>query len=227
MPGRPRHNQAMPFLFGRLYRRLGTRYFAIYVVFECISAFVVCLATVGIFALYTETSPAEFWRVVAVAEGATLAAVAWAMARAWQLTRPIIRWVGAGGLKEGALEVWRDAVSLPRAMAVALRRHGRRDRNNLRPGGGRIGRWRWPAGVLRDRRRGQFGGPCTGSYARNRGRGALTEATARAMNVRNSGVYAQGEAELRGIADPVRLYSTATALDERSTLWRKSLITDA
>jgi hypothetical protein len=109
----------MPFLFGRLYRRLGTRYFAIYVVFECISAFVVCLATVGIFALYTETSPAEFWRVVAVAEGATLAAVAWAMTRAWQLTRPIIRWVGAGGPKEGALEVWRDAVSLPRAMAVA------------------------------------------------------------------------------------------------------------
>jgi adenylate cyclase len=55
----------------------------------------------------------------------------------------------------------------------------------------------------------------------------LTEATVGAMNVRNTGVYAQGEAELRGIADPVRLYSTATALDERSTLRRKSLITDA
>jgi adenylate cyclase len=111
-------NATMPFLFGRLYRRLGTRYFAIYVVFECVSAFVVCLATVGIFALYTETSPAEFWRVVAVAEGASLAAVGWAMARAWKLTRPIIRWVGEGGPEKGALEVWRDAVSLPRAMAV-------------------------------------------------------------------------------------------------------------
>jgi adenylate cyclase len=55
----------------------------------------------------------------------------------------------------------------------------------------------------------------------------LTEATLSAMNMRDSGVYAKGEAELRGIADPVRLYSTDTALDERSTLRRKSLITDA
>jgi adenylate cyclase len=109
----------MPRIFGRLYRKLGTRYFGVYVVFECVSAFVVCLATVGIFSLYTETSPAEFWRVVAVAEVATLAAVVWAMTRAWRLTRPIIRWVGAGGPEEGSLGVWRDAVSLPRAMAVA------------------------------------------------------------------------------------------------------------
>ena len=109
----------MPRIFGRLYRKLGTRYFGLYVVFECVSAFVVCLATVGIFSLYTETSPAEFWRVVAVAEGATLAAVIWVIARAWRLTRPIIGWVRAGGPDEGALEVWRDAVSLPRAMAVA------------------------------------------------------------------------------------------------------------
>ncbi len=109
----------MPRIFGRLYRKLGTRYFGLYVVFECVSAFVVCLATVGIFSLYTETSAAEFWRVVAVAEGATLAAVIWVIARAWRLTRPIIGWVRAGGPDEGALEVWRDAVSLPRAMAVA------------------------------------------------------------------------------------------------------------
>ena len=109
----------MPRIIGSLYRKLGTRYFGLYVVFECVSAFVVCLATVGIFSLYTETSPAEFWRVVAVAEGATLAAVIWVIARAWRLTRPIVRWVGAGGPDEGALEVWRDAVSLPRAMAVA------------------------------------------------------------------------------------------------------------
>jgi hypothetical protein len=56
--------------------------------------------------------------VVAVAEAATFAAVGWVMLRAWQLTRPVVRWVRAGGPKEGALEVWRDAVSLPRAMAV-------------------------------------------------------------------------------------------------------------
>lgn len=84
-------------MLGRLYRRLGTRYFSIYVVFEVVSAFVVCLATVGIFSLYTETSPGEFWRVAAVAEGAVAVAVGWVMARAWQLTRPVIRWVADGG----------------------------------------------------------------------------------------------------------------------------------
>ena len=47
------------------------------------------------------------------------------------------------------------------------------------------------------------------------------------MKMKDSGVYAKGEAQLRGIADPVQLYSTSTALDERSTLRRKSLITDA
>ena len=55
----------------------------------------------------------------------------------------------------------------------------------------------------------------------------LTEATLSAMKIRSSGVYARCEAELRGITKPVRLYSTDTALDERSTLRRKSLITDA
>jgi hypothetical protein len=55
----------------------------------------------------------------------------------------------------------------------------------------------------------------------------LTEATLSAMNMRDGGVYAQGESQLRGIAEPVPLYSTATALDERSTLRRKSLITDS
>jgi adenylate cyclase len=108
----------MPRVFGSLYRKLGTKYFGLYVVFECVSAFVVCLATVGIFSLYTETSAAEFWRVVAVAEGATLVAVLWAVRRSWRLTSPIRRWVAAGGAEEGALEVWRDAVSLPRAMVL-------------------------------------------------------------------------------------------------------------
>ena len=42
-----RDNPAMPFLFERAYRRMGKHYFLLYVVFEFVSAFVVCLATVG------------------------------------------------------------------------------------------------------------------------------------------------------------------------------------
>jgi adenylate cyclase len=109
----------MPFLFGRLYRRLGARYFVLYLVFEVASAFVVCLATVGLFALYTETTSSEFWRVVAVAEGAVAVAVGYSMATAWRLVRPIVAWTRAGGPEEGALDVWRCAAGLPRRLVVA------------------------------------------------------------------------------------------------------------
>jgi adenylate cyclase len=109
----------MPFLFDRLYGRLGTKYFGLFLVFEVVSAFVVCLATLGLFALYTETSPAEFWRVAAVAEGAVAVAVGYTMVRAWRLVQPILAWTRAGGPEEDALEVWRCAVSLPRRMVVS------------------------------------------------------------------------------------------------------------
>jgi adenylate cyclase len=109
----------MPFFFGRLYRRLGARYFVFYVVFEMVSAWVVCLATVGLFTLYTETSPEEFWRVVAVAIGAVTVGVSYAIAREWRLSRPIIAWVRAGRPDADALEVWRCAVTMPRRLVLA------------------------------------------------------------------------------------------------------------
>jgi adenylate cyclase len=55
----------------------------------------------------------------------------------------------------------------------------------------------------------------------------LTQATHCLLEMRDTGVYARGEAELRGIAEPVALYGLATDLDERTTRRRKSLITDA
>jgi adenylate cyclase len=110
---------AMPFLFGRLYQRLGARYFALYVIFEVVSAWVVCLATVGLFALYTETSATEFWRVVAVSEAAVTLAVAYGVMREGRLARPIIAWIRAGRPEEDALEVWRCAVAMPRQLVLA------------------------------------------------------------------------------------------------------------
>jgi adenylate cyclase len=108
----------MPFLFDRLYGRLGAKYFGLYLVFEVVSACVVCLATVGLFSLYVEISPAEFWRVTAVAEGAVLVAVAYAISREWQLARPLVEWVRAGRPDSDALEVWRCAVALPRQLVL-------------------------------------------------------------------------------------------------------------
>ena len=109
----------MPFLFDRLYGRLGTTYFGLYLVFELVSACVVCLATVGLFTLYIETSPGEFWRVAAVAEGAVIVAIAYAMTREWKLARPIVAWVRAGRPDRDALEVWSCAVALPRQLVLA------------------------------------------------------------------------------------------------------------
>jgi adenylate cyclase len=109
----------MPFLFGRLYKRLGTKYFALYVVFEMVSAWVVCLATVGLFTLYTETSAEEFWRVVAFAIGAVTLGVSNAVVRERRLSRPIIEWVRAGRPDDGALDVWRCAVTMPRRLVLA------------------------------------------------------------------------------------------------------------
>jgi adenylate cyclase len=109
----------MPFFFDRLYGRLGTKYFGLYLIFEFVSAFVVCLATIGIFALYTETEPAEFWRVAAVAEAAVALAVTYSMTRAWKLSRPIVSWIRDGRPNDRALEVWRCAVALPREFVVA------------------------------------------------------------------------------------------------------------
>ena len=50
----------MPFAADWLYRRLGHRYFWAYAVFEVGSAFVITLGTVGLFALYTSATTAQF-----------------------------------------------------------------------------------------------------------------------------------------------------------------------
>jgi hypothetical protein len=69
----------MPFLFERAYRRMGRHYFLLYVAFEFVSAFVVCLATLGLFALYTDQSSSEFWRIAAFAEACVLVSTAFTM----------------------------------------------------------------------------------------------------------------------------------------------------
>jgi adenylate cyclase len=108
----------MPFLFGRLYERLGQRYFALYVAFEVVSAFVVCLCTVGLFALYVETSAEEFWRVAAVAEGAVALAVAYSVAKTWRLSQPILTWIRDGRPDRDLEELWCEAVAIPRRLVA-------------------------------------------------------------------------------------------------------------
>ena len=73
----------MPFLFERAYRRMGKSYFLLYLAFELVSAFVVCLATLGLFALYTDPTAEEFWAIAVFAEACVL------------LSTSFMMWIGA------------------------------------------------------------------------------------------------------------------------------------
>jgi class 3 adenylate cyclase len=104
----------MPFVFGRLYRRLGASYFLLFAVFEVVSATVVCFGTMGLFSLYVEMSTEEFWRIAPFAEGFVLIALAYSFVKSKLLIRPLIDWVRAGRPTKGAGVAWKTAVSFPR-----------------------------------------------------------------------------------------------------------------
>jgi len=109
----------MPWL-GRLYRRFGAGYFALFGVFEIFSALVICAATAGMFALYVEMSTTEFLRIALFAELCVAVAIAYALIASFKVAAPVIEWVRAGGPADGALQAWRCGVALPRLMVVNI-----------------------------------------------------------------------------------------------------------
>ncbi|MBA2629545.1 MAG: adenylate/guanylate cyclase domain-containing protein [Thermoleophilaceae bacterium] len=108
----------MPSLLGRSYRRLGSGYFWLYAAFEVVSALIVCLATVGMFSLYTEMSTAEFLRVTAFSEACAAVAITYLMVRTSGEVRPLTGWLDDGAPDKGVAEAWQVAVSLPRRLVV-------------------------------------------------------------------------------------------------------------
>jgi adenylate cyclase len=114
------HNQGMQYVaFDRLYRRLGRHYVWAFVAFDVFTAYVVCVSTLGLFALYEDMSKDEFWRIFLVADVCVAAGLGYGFVKARGMTRGLLDWVGRGRRKEGALEAWHTAVSLPREFAVA------------------------------------------------------------------------------------------------------------
>jgi class 3 adenylate cyclase len=107
----------MPFLFGRAYERMGKHYFLLYVGFEFLSAFVVCLATLGLFALYTDPSSSEFWTIAIFAEACVLASTGIMLIGGARRCRPIIAWMEGEG---DAYEAWRAAVEVPRELTLKV-----------------------------------------------------------------------------------------------------------
>jgi len=87
----------VPFLFERAYRRLGKSYFLLYVAFEFVTAFIVCLATLGLFSLYTDPDVPEFWTIVLFAEVCVFLGTAFMMWNGARRVRPIIAWMEGRG----------------------------------------------------------------------------------------------------------------------------------
>ena len=104
----------MPFVFDRLYPRLGRLYFVVYSVFDVVSALILCLGTVGLFKLYSNPSTEEFFIALAFAETVTLVTVCWVVQKGLRAGRPLISWVGGQRDESSTLAAWRAGVSFPR-----------------------------------------------------------------------------------------------------------------
>jgi class 3 adenylate cyclase len=110
----------MPFLFERAYRRMGKHYFLLYLIFEFVSAIVVCLATLGLFALYTNPTAEQFWTIAIFAEACAILTTAVMTVLGWKRVRPVFRWIEGKG---DALAAWRAAVEAPRKLTFDMGWH--------------------------------------------------------------------------------------------------------
>jgi adenylate cyclase len=109
-----RHNPRVPFVLDKLYKRLGSSYFALYLAFDVVSASTITLGTIGLFSLYEPVSAREFLQVFLVSEVCVAIALAYSFWTARRVARPLIDWIRAGRPGETALEAWRTAAGLPR-----------------------------------------------------------------------------------------------------------------
>ena len=110
----------MPFVFDRLYRRLGRVYFVAYGVFNVVSALIICLGTVGLFKLYEDPGSPEFWITLAFAEAVCLLTVVWVIIKGWFVVQPLTRWVGGERDEESSLAAWRAGVTFPREFVAGV-----------------------------------------------------------------------------------------------------------
>src|SRR5688572_1495569 len=110
----------MPFVFDRLYRRLGRAYFVVYGVFNVVSALIICLGAAGLFKLYEDPGATEFWVTVAFAEAVCLLTVLWVVTRGWFVVRPLTRWIGGQRDEASSLAAWRAGVTFPRQFVAGV-----------------------------------------------------------------------------------------------------------
>ena len=99
--------------FTWLYRKLGSRYPALYLTLELQTAFVITAGTLALFTFYWEMSKGQFLAIFAIAMGLTAVAVAANLVRTYPLLRPIRDWIAGERSEPGTARAWAAAVNLP------------------------------------------------------------------------------------------------------------------
>lgn len=105
----------------RVYERFGLRYIWLLAGLEVAAAMLICVATVFLFSLYTEMSPAEFWEVLAFGEACVVVSLGVVLHQMRSYAAPLFDWLGGERAREGAEEAWRTAVALPRDFVLGNR----------------------------------------------------------------------------------------------------------
>src|SRR3954451_7450447 len=93
----------------RLYRWTGRFYLLLFGLFDGASAVIICFATVGLFALYTNISVAQFGEAVAYPELLLALPPVLSPSHAVNQIGPVTVGIGWGKAKEEALEAFRTA----------------------------------------------------------------------------------------------------------------------
>ncbi|HSD24279.1 MAG TPA: adenylate/guanylate cyclase domain-containing protein, partial [Solirubrobacterales bacterium] len=96
-----------------LYRKLGRRYPAAFIVAELQSAFVVATGAVALFSFYYSVSKGDFLTVLAITLGLTAVGIGFVLARVLRRLRPLNAWIGGERSSEQTARAWHLAVDLP------------------------------------------------------------------------------------------------------------------
>jgi adenylate cyclase len=96
-----------------LYRKLGSRYPALYLTLELQTAFLITAGTLALFTFYWEMSKGEFLLIFGIAMGLTAVAIALNLIRTYPLLRPIRSWIDGARSERDTAEAWVAAVNLP------------------------------------------------------------------------------------------------------------------
>jgi adenylate cyclase len=98
-----------------LYQRLGPSYPFAFIVFELQTAWVIAIATLGLFSLYYNAPFGDFVKEAVVVLALTGTAIFWALLRTRIYVRPLSRWIASDDRDDPRLagEAWATAVGLP------------------------------------------------------------------------------------------------------------------